>query len=94
MAPEKEAGEDLSMRRRRLRYRAWHRGTRELDLLLGPFADAELEGMDAASLDRFERLLAHEETDLQAWLLNLTPPPTDIDSDLLARIAAHKISTT
>lgn len=94
MAPEKEAGEDLSMRRRRLRYRAWHRGTRELDLLLGPFADAELEGMDEASLDRFERLLAHEETDLQAWLLNLTPPPTDIDSDLLARITAHKISTT
>lgn len=94
MAPEKEAGEDLSMRRRRLRYRAWHRGTRELDLLLGPFADAELENMDAASLDRFERLLAHEETDLQAWLLNLTPPPTDIDSDLLARITAHKISTT
>ena len=84
----------MSMRRRRLRYRAWHRGTRELDLLLGPFADAELDGMDEAGLDRFERLLAHEETDLQAWLLKQEAPPPDADSELLTRITAHKISTT
>ena len=94
MAPQKEAGEDLSMRRRRLRDRAWHRGTRELDLLLGPFADAELESMDPATLDRFEDLLALEETDLQAWLLNQEPPPSGADRDLLARITAHKISTS
>lgn len=82
------------MRRRRLRYRAWHRGTRELDLLLGPFADAELESMDPATLDRFEDLLALEETDLQAWLLYQEPPPPGADHDLLARIRALKISTT
>jgi antitoxin CptB len=82
------------MRRRRLRYRAWHRGTRELDLLLGPFADAELEGMDAAGLDRFEAILAYEETDLQAWLLLQAPPPASADRDLLARIRAHKTVTT
>lgn len=94
MAPEKAAGEDMFMRRRRLRYRAWHRGTRELDLLLGPYADARLDGMDEAELERFERLLAHEETDLQAWLLNETPPPPGADRDLLARITALKLSTT
>jgi antitoxin CptB len=81
------------MRRRRLRYRAWHRGTRELDLLLGPFADAHLDRMSESDLDRFERLLALEETDLQAWLLNQAPPPDAADPDLIARIAAHKTLT-
>lgn len=94
MAPEKAAGEDLSMRRRRLRYRAWHRGTRELDLIIGPFADAVTDSMDGAELDRFERLLSGEETDLQAWLLGQEPPPPDADRDLLNRIIAHKLSTT
>jgi antitoxin CptB len=93
MAPEKAAGEDLSMRRRRLRYRAWHRGTRELDLIIGPFADAVTDAMDGAELDRLERLLSEEETDLQAWLLGQETPPPGTDRDLLARIIAHKIST-
>ena len=62
MAPQKRAGEDIAIRRRRLRYRAWHRGTRELDLLLGPFADAELDSMEPAELDRFEALL-----DAESW---------------------------
>ena len=44
MALQKDAGEDIAIRRRRLRYRAWHRGTKEMDLVLGPFADAHLEG--------------------------------------------------
>lgn len=82
------------MRRRRLKYRAWHRGTRELDLLIGPFADAAVEGMDGAELDRFERLLAGEETELQAWLLGEETPPPAADRDLLDRILVHKLSTT
>ena len=45
MALEKLAGDDPAMRRRRLRYRAWHRGMREMDLILGPFVDALAESM-------------------------------------------------
>lgn len=93
MAPEKAAGEDISMRRRRLRYRAWHRGTRELDLLIGPFADAATDQMGHAELDRLERLLDEEETELQAWLLGQETPPPTADRDLLDRIIAHKLST-
>jgi antitoxin CptB len=94
MAPEKAAGEDLTMRRRRLKYRAAHRGTRELDMLIGPFAEAAADTMGAAELDRFERLLDEEETELQAWLLGQETPPPTADRDLLDRIVAHKISTT
>lgn len=90
MAPPNRDREDLSLRRRRLRYRAWHRGTRELDLLLGPFADAELDSMDADQLDRFENLLEHEETDLQAWLLKQAVPAGVADPELIARITAQK----
>jgi antitoxin CptB len=75
MTSAKDAGEDIAMRRRRLRYRAGHRGTRELDLILGPFAEARADAMDGVELSAFERLLAEEETDLQDWLLGLAPAP-------------------
>lgn len=94
MAPSSRAGEDISMRRRRLRYRAWHRGTRELDLLLGPYTDAEIDRMGPVELDRLERLLGHEETDLQAWLLSSSEPPPGVDRELLDRIITHKTSTS
>jgi antitoxin CptB len=94
MAPQNRAGEDILLRRRRLTYRAWHRGTRELDLLLGPFADAALDGMEAAELDRFERLLETQENELQTWLLGQETPPPTADRDLLDRIIAHKLLTT
>ena len=76
-----------------MRYRAWHRGTRELDLLLGPFADAELERMDEAGLDRFEALLETEETELQSWLLNQATPPAHADRTLLDHIIAFRLTT-
>jgi antitoxin CptB len=93
MAPEKQAGEDLSMRRRRLRYRAAHRGTRELDLILGPFAEAKSEAFTEAELDRLERLLDEDETTLQQWLLGQEPPPPTADRALIDQIIAHKLST-
>ena len=48
---------DADIRRKRLLFRAWHRGTREADLILGSFAEAHLDAFDAAQLDRFEALL-------------------------------------
>ncbi|MEO9228952.1 MAG: succinate dehydrogenase assembly factor 2 [Devosia sp.] len=93
MAPEKAAGEDLSMRRRRLRYRAWHRGTKEMDLVLGPFADAHLEGYDTPELDRLETLMDEEDTDLLKWVMGQEPVPTGSDSALLETIIAYRLKT-
>ena len=90
MASEKDAGEDLPLQRRRLRYRAWHRGTKEMDLLLGPYADARLEGMDGAALARFALLLEEADTDLQKWMLGQEPAPADTDHDLIADILAFR----
>jgi antitoxin CptB len=94
MASQNEPGEELPLRRKRARYRAWHRGTREMDLMLGPFADARLEAMEAAELGRFEQLLEIVDTDLQAWLIGQDQPPADADHALLEAVRAHSIPTT
>jgi antitoxin CptB len=60
---------DLETRRRRAAYRANHRGTKEMDRLLGRYADEHLAGMDGEALARFERLLAIEDPHLQQWIL-------------------------
>ncbi len=56
--------EDVAIRLRRLRMRAWRRGTREMDLILGPFADTALVGLSAGDLDVFEALLDENDHDL------------------------------
>jgi antitoxin CptB len=91
MAPQKDAGEDISIRRRRLRYRAWHRGTKEMDLVLGPFADARLEGFGTPELDRLEALMDEEDTDLLKWVMGQEPIPPDADAELLGTILAYRL---
>jgi antitoxin CptB len=93
MAPEKAAGEDLSMRRRRLRYRAWHRGTKEMDLVLGPFADAHLDAFGTPELDRLETLMDEEDTDLLKWVMGQEPVPAGTDAELLGTIVAYRLQT-
>jgi antitoxin CptB len=93
MAPRNDAGEDLAIRRRRLRYRAWHRGTREMDLILGPFADAHVERLDGPELDRLEALMDEEDTDLLAWVMGYEPVPATADADLLGSIIDHRLKT-
>lgn len=89
MAVPETAGENLALRRKRLRYRAWHRGTREMDLVLGPFADIHLETFDAAHLDRLEALMEESDIDLLSWVMGQSSPPQGVDLDLLERITAH-----
>jgi antitoxin CptB len=93
MAPQKDAGDDIAIRRRRLRYRAWHRGTREMDLMLGPFADAHVEALEGEELDRLEALMDEEDTDLLNWVMNYEPAPTCADTELLGRIIAYRLKT-
>ena len=82
------AGEDIATRRKKLRYRAWHRGTREMDLVLGPFADAHTETMDEAQLDRLEALMSEEDPPLLKWVMGQEVPPENIDTVFLAEVIA------
>ena len=62
------SGSDLGMRRRRALWRATHRGTKEMDFLLGRFADAALDGMNAAEIGAFERLIDTPDPDIEMSL--------------------------
>lgn len=70
-----EAVETREVRLKRLRMRSWRRGTREMDLLLGPYADERLGGMEPATLDLYEALIAEADTDLHTWMMGRAAPP-------------------
>jgi antitoxin CptB len=90
MAAQNQAGEDIAMRRRRLRYRAWHRGTREMDLILGPYADRYIETLNTGALDRLEALMEEQDTDLLEWILGQTQPPEGSDIALIDQLRAFR----
>ena len=79
-----------SIRRKKLLFRSWHRGTRELDLIFGTFADAAIETLDEGELDDYERLLNLPDADLMDWMLTGKPVPADIDNALIRRILAFR----
>src|SRR5687767_9598578 len=67
--------DELDFRRRRIAFRAWHRGTKEADLMIGGFADRYAAGWGLAELDWFEELLAEQDVDIMAWALDRQPIP-------------------
>jgi antitoxin CptB len=79
--------ETAEARLKRMRMRSWRRGTKEMDLVLGPYADAHLAEMTAGDLASYDALLAENDQDLMAWVLGQSTPPAPL-AGLLARIAA------
>lgn len=83
--------ETLDKRRKRLKYRCWHRGTKELDLLVGSFADRYLAALDEAQLDRLESLLEVPEPLLYDWLTGAATPPAEHDHDVMRLLLNFKL---
>lgn len=79
-------------RRKRLRFRSWHRGMQEMDLLLGRFADAHLSVLSDAELEQFEALLHCGDPDLYAWITGIQPWPAQFDNALTRRLVAFTLS--
>jgi len=78
----------LDARRRRILFRAWRRGVREMDLVMGQFADANLPTLSEAELDEFERLLDAPDPELLAWITGEAATPAAFDTPLFARLRA------
>ena len=79
---------DLDVRRRRVLFRAWHRGLREMDILMGRFADAEIGTMPEADLDAFERLIEVPDQDLFRWITGEDEAPSNYDTAVFRRLKA------
>ena len=62
-------------RLKRLRFRAWHRGTREADFMIGGFFDAHGDSWSEAEMRWFEALLEEQDVDIMAWALGTAEPP-------------------
>jgi len=76
------SSEGLDVRRRRLLFRCWHRGIREMDLVLGRFADARLAALSDAELDELETWLEIPDQRMFAFVNGALPAPAEIDSAL------------
>ena len=83
--------EGLDARRRKLLFRSWHRGMREMDLILGTFADSEIATLTDTELDHYERLLDVADTVLLPWMTGEQAAPNDA---MIARIIAFRRSMT
>jgi antitoxin CptB len=77
------------IRLKRLRFQSWHRGFREMDLILGDFADAKLAGLSADDLDAYEALLSVPDWDLFAWLTETKPVPENWDNPAFRQVLDH-----
>jgi antitoxin CptB len=75
-------------RLKRLRMRSWRRGTKEMDLILGQFADAELAGLDATTLDAYEALLDENDWDLYYWVTGAREMP-ETYRPMIDRLRVH-----
>ncbi|MCC7276211.1 MAG: succinate dehydrogenase assembly factor 2 [Alphaproteobacteria bacterium] len=76
----------MDVRLKRLRFRSAHRGTKEIDLILGAFAERRLDSLDAGQLDRYEALIDSQDPNLYEWIAGLAPPPPEHDTDVLRMI--------
>ena len=79
---------DDQILRKRLLFRSWHRGSRELDLILGGFAERHLAVLDRDQLDRYGRLLENSDPDIYDWLTGCAPWPDGIGKDLWRLLTA------
>ncbi|MEM6664793.1 MAG: succinate dehydrogenase assembly factor 2 [Pseudomonadota bacterium] len=82
------SSDGLDPRRRKILFRAWHRGTREMDLVMGRFADSFLATLSDEQLDDFEALIEVPDRDLFAWVTGEAATPDNWNSPVMRALAA------
>jgi antitoxin CptB len=85
-----ESNTSLATTRKRLLYRSWHRGTREMDLLLGRFAERNLPTFSARQVELYEALLEYSDSDLYDWMSGRERPPPALDHDVMKLLMKFK----
>ena len=90
MTGSTRSSDGLDERRKRLLFRCWHRGTREMDLILGRFADAEIAGLTEQEVDQLERLVEVPDPDLYAALTGGAPLAPEYANSVFQRVKATR----
>lgn len=79
---------DREHRLKRLRFRAWHRGVKEADLLIGGFFDAHSAGWDEAEIETFEALMEEQDVDILAWAMGTAEVPACYHGTIMTALKA------
>ncbi|MEP1930436.1 MAG: succinate dehydrogenase assembly factor 2 [Roseibium sp.] len=88
-APNNTSPGPQEARLKKILFRCWHRGMKEMDLLLGGFANAEIYKLDEDEIQELEHLLTAHDQDLYAWMTGRKPLPEEWDGPLYRRIIAY-----
>jgi antitoxin CptB len=80
---------DRDARLRRLHFRAWHRGTKEADMLIGGFLDRHASRWNDEEIAWYEALLEEQDVDIMAWAIGTSPPPERFRSEIMQQM--HKL---
>jgi antitoxin CptB len=86
MTGSTRSSEGLDPRRRRVLFRSWHRGIREMDLIMGRFSDAHIADLTEAELDEYERLMELRDQEVLSWIDGTGMVPKDYDTALFRRL--------
>ena len=85
--------DETEIRKRRVQFRAWHRGTREMDLMLGRFTDAHIGSMSKDEIASLEALMKLPDPDIYNWIIGAAVPPKGMDTPLLHKIRDFHLGT-
>lgn len=83
--------EQLENKRKRLIFRSMHRGTKEMDLILGSFAQTYVPGFEEKELVQYESILVQSDPDLYNWLTGKEDPPANVRNDIFEKLMVHKL---
>lgn len=84
--------ESIENKRKRLIFRSWHRGTKEMDLIMGSFADENVSGFSEGELAQYEEILMQNDPDLYSWISGQVEPPANVVSDVFEKLMAHQFA--
>ena len=83
---KRDPNEDITIRRKRLRFRSWHRGIKEADLLFGQFADKYIHSLSNAKLDMYEEIMREQDSDLVSWITGGSMPPEYLQNSVMTML--------
>ena len=84
--------ENLEKRRKQLSFRSWHRGTREMDMILGSFADKHIKTMSEEELENYAIFLELSDPELYNWYMKKEDVPKELDTPLMQAYLKHKVA--
>ena len=85
--------EELETKRKRLIFRSWHRGTREMDLIMGSFADKHVPRMGEQELELYEEILHTPDPDVYDWISGQKPVPANIMNPVIQKLLGHQYAS-